>query len=223
MPSMYKNTHCHAQHVQERRSSLSVNTRAHSTMVSLYKSTRYDSKHVQEPIQSCPECTRLYGICVAEQKFCLQFMCSSFDTTSGQFWMPNISQLWLSKHDLPQHTTSTALRTTIIYTQTTTDMVKLTDVAPHSAMHAKFLNCLYHVTVLLDFNSEHCKGNNNLKNPKKAADQQTEWSLWHLHFLGTPERQMISIFTNVEVNKQQLTWVQRSYNKVNKNWATKKR
>jgi hypothetical protein len=102
-------------------------------------------------------------------------------------------------------------------------MGKLTDAAPHSAMHAKLLNCLYHVTVLLDFNSEHYKGNNNLKNPKKAADQQPERSLWHMHFLGTPERKMISIFTNVEVNKQQLTWVQLSHNKVNKNWATKKR
>jgi len=38
-------------------------------------------------------------------------------------------------------------------------MVKLTDAAPHSAMHAQLLNCLYHVTVLLDFNSETYKGN----------------------------------------------------------------
>jgi len=51
-------------------------------------------------------------------------------------------------------------RTANIYTQTSTDMVKLTDAAPHSAMHAQLLNCLYHVTVLMDFNSETYKGNN---------------------------------------------------------------
>jgi len=34
---------------------------------------------------------------------------------------------------------------------------------------------------------------------------------------------MIFIFTNMEVNKQQLTWGQFSYNKVNKNWVPKKR
>jgi len=78
--------------------------------------------------------------------------------------MPHFSQLSLSKHLLPQYETFTELRTTIIYAQTSTDMMKLTDAAPHSAMHAKLLNCLYHVTVLLHFNSETYKSN-NLKKP----------------------------------------------------------
>jgi len=46
--------------------------------------------------------------------------------------------------------------------------VKLTDAAPHSAMHAKCLNCFYHVTIFLDFNSETYKGNNLKKNPKNC-------------------------------------------------------
>jgi hypothetical protein len=120
-----------------------------------------------------------------------------------------------------QTSPSTEFRTTIIYTEKSTDILKFTYATPHSAMHAQLLNCLHHVTVLLDFNSANYKGN-NLKNPKKTAAQQPEQSLWHLHFLGTPERKMISIFTNMEVNKQQITWGQFSYNKVNKNWVQKK-
>jgi len=89
-------------------------------------------------------------------------------------------------------------------------------------MHAQLLYCVYHVTVLLDFNSETYKSN-NLKNPKKPADQQPQRSLWHLNFLGTPEIRMISTFTNMKVNKQQTTWGQFSYNEMNKNWTAKKR
>jgi len=52
-------------------------------------------------------------------------------------------------------------------------MLKLTDAAPHSAMHAQLLNCLYHVTVLMDFNSETYKDNNlkkkTLNNCRSAA------------------------------------------------------
>jgi hypothetical protein len=43
-------------------------------------------------------------------------------------------------------------------------MVKLTDAALHSAMHALLFYCLYHVTVLMDFNSENYNGN-NIKKP----------------------------------------------------------
>jgi hypothetical protein len=145
--SMYKSADHPCQHVQQHTASWPARIRAHGITVSMYKNTQCHDQHIQD-------CT------AAEKHFCFQFMCASFDTTSGHFWMPHISQLWLSKHHLPQSATSTAFRTTIIYTQTSTDMVKLTDVAPHSAMHAQLLNCLYHVTVLLDFNSANYKGNN---------------------------------------------------------------
>ena len=147
-------------------------------MASTYKSIWYHDQHVQGPTRLCQHVqehavswlahTRLYSICLAEKQFCFQFMCTSFDTISGHFWMPHISQLWLSKHHLPQYATSTAFRTATIYTQISTDTVKLTDAAPHSAMHAKCLNCFYHVTIFLDFNSETYKGNNLKKNPKNC-------------------------------------------------------
>ena len=52
---------------------LQLQLQLHSIMASMFKCILYhSSQHVQEPIWSCPEGTRLHGICVAEQQFCLQ-------------------------------------------------------------------------------------------------------------------------------------------------------
>jgi hypothetical protein len=57
----------------------------------------------------------------------------------------------------------------------------------------------------MDLNSAAYKGN-NVKYLKKLQISSHSGLSWHLNFLGTQERKMISIFSNVEVNKQQITW-----------------
>jgi hypothetical protein len=85
MASMYKSTYHQCHHVQEHTLSWPA----------LYKHTEHHGQHVQEHTASQTAHARAHSICMAAQQFYRQSMWGSFDTTSGHFWKPHNSQLWL--------------------------------------------------------------------------------------------------------------------------------